>query len=51
MAVVTLKIAASSFTSWETVLLGVAAAIATFGFRINAAFLVLGGAIAGWLFL
>jgi len=51
MAVVTLKIATSSFTGWETVLLGVVAAVATFGFRVNAAFLVVGGAAAGWLFL
>ena len=51
MAVVTLKIATSSFTGWETVLLGIVAGIATFGFRVNAAFLVVGGALAGWLLL
>ena len=49
MGIVTIKLAMTSFVGWETAALGLAAAVATVGLRINAAFLVIGGAIAGWL--
>jgi len=49
MTVVTLRLAIAAFVSWETVLLGVAAAVAGVWLRVNAAVLVLAGALAGAL--
>jgi len=49
MTVVTLRLAMAAFVDWETILLGLAAAVAAVFFRVNAALLVVVGAIAGWL--
>ncbi len=49
MTVVTLRLAMEAFTGWETALLGIVAAVAAVRFRVNAAFLVLVGGIAGWI--
>jgi len=49
MMVVTLRLAMAAFVDWQTVLLGVAAAVAAVWLRVNAAALVLAGAAAGWL--
>jgi chromate transporter len=49
MAVVTLRLALAAFTSTEAVLIGIVAAVAALWLRVNAAFLVAAGAVAGWL--
>lgn len=49
MTVVTLRLASASLIDLSTVLLALAAAVAAVWFRVNAALLVVGGAIAGWL--
>lgn len=49
MTVVTLRLASASLIDLSTVLLALAAAVAAVWFRVNAALLVVAGAIAGWL--
>jgi chromate transporter len=49
MSVVTIRLALAAFVSLETILLGLAATVAAIGFRVNAAFLVVAGALAGWI--
>jgi chromate transport protein ChrA len=50
MAAVTLKLVPATLVSWPAVLIAVAAAAASLWGRVNAAWLVLGGALVGWLF-
>jgi chromate transporter len=47
MAAVTLQLSASTLVSWPAWAIAAAAAAAALGFRLNAAWLVLGGAIVG----
>ena len=49
MAVVTYQLGRAAFVDWVTVVLAAISAVVLFGFRINSAWLVLGGAIAGLL--
>ena len=47
MALVTFELARAALVDWQTVAIAVISAILLFGFRINSAWLVLAGAIAG----
>ena len=49
MAAVTLELGASTLVSWPAVLIAGLAAVAALRFKVNAAWLVLGGALVGWL--
>ncbi|MCL1472078.1 chromate efflux transporter [Argonema antarcticum] len=49
MAVVTAKLAAAILTDWLPMAIALIAAVLAIRFRINAAWLVLGGALIGWV--
>jgi chromate transporter len=49
MAAVTLTLTAGSLTDWFTILLAVAALAILIRFKINSTWLVLAGAVLGWL--
>jgi chromate transporter len=49
MAVVTMQLGRAAFVDWLTILLGAASAILLIHLRVNSAWLVLGGAVAGLL--
>jgi chromate transporter len=49
MVAVTIKLIPATITSWPAVVIAVVAIGASIFWRVNAAWLVLGGAIAGWL--
>ncbi|GAA4317481.1 chromate efflux transporter [Flaviaesturariibacter amylovorans] len=50
IAAVCIDMGRAALTDWRTFLIAIAAAIVTFGFRkINSAWVVLGGTLAGWL--
>ena len=49
MASVAIKLAAATLTTWPAVVIAVLAGIAALRFRLNSAWLVLGGALLGWL--
>ena len=49
MAVVTWQLGRVALTDWSTVALAAASGVLLFAFRVNSAWLVLGGAAAGWL--
>lgn len=49
MAVVTAKLAAATLTDWLPISIALIAAVLAICFRINAAWLVLGGALIGWV--
>lgn len=49
MAVVTIKLAATTLTDWLSILIALFAAFLAICFRLNAAWLVLIGAVIGWL--
>jgi chromate transporter len=49
MAVVTLQLGRAAVFDWLTVVLAVISAILLFRYRLNSAWLVLGGAVIGWL--
>jgi chromate transporter len=49
MAAVTLELAVGILTSWPAWLIAIPAAVLALRFRVNAAWLVLGGAVLGWL--
>jgi chromate transporter len=51
MAAVTLELARTTLTSWQTGVIAVAAGVAALRFGLNAVWLVLGGALAGWVLL
>jgi chromate transporter len=50
MAAVTVKLAGATLTDWRAVLIAAVAGLVAIRFRVNAAWLVLGGAIAGGIF-
>ena len=47
MAVVTWELSSAAFVDWLTVLLGISSAVLLLRFKLNSAWLVLGGALAG----
>lgn len=49
MAAVVVNLAGSTLTDWRTIFIAAGAAIAGIRFKLNAAWLVAGGAVAGWL--
>jgi len=49
MAVVTAKLAAATLTDWLAISIAIIAAVLAIRLRINAAWLVLGGALIGWV--
>ena len=49
MAAVTLKLTLSTMTSWPAWVIALAAAIVSLRWKVNSLWLVMGGAIAGWL--
>ncbi|MBI3670692.1 MAG: chromate efflux transporter [Acidobacteria bacterium] len=49
MAAVTIKLIPGTITSWPPFLIGIVAIVASVYAKINAAWLVAGGALAGWL--
>lgn len=49
MAVVTWQLARAALFDWLTVLLALGSALVVLRFRLNSAWLVLGGGVAGWL--
>lgn len=49
MAAVTVHLASTTFADWRSVMIAVTAAIAGMHFKLNAAWLVLGGALIGWI--
>jgi len=49
MAVVIVELGRATLLSWPAWAIALTAAVATLRFRVNAAWLVLGGALAGWL--
>jgi chromate transporter len=51
MVAVTIQLGVSTLTTWQAWLIALLAAVAALRFRINAAWLVLGGAILGWMLL
>lgn len=51
MLVVALDLARSTLLTWQAWLILLAAGVLFFRFRLNAAWLVAGGALAGWLLL
>ncbi len=50
MLVVTVKLGISVLDAWDPWLIFALATVAAFRFRLNAAYLVIGGAVLGWLF-
>lgn len=48
MAAVVVNLAGSTLTDWRTIFIAAGAAIAGIRFKLNAAWLVAGGAVAGW---
>lgn len=48
MAVVTAQLAHAALIDWLTIALGIAGAVALLRFKVNSAWLVLGGALVGW---
>jgi chromate transporter len=48
MAAVVIELASSTLVTWQAGVTAVAAAVAVFFFKINSAYLVLGGALLGW---
>jgi chromate transporter len=48
MVAVSVQLAVTSLTDWKTVVIAVAALIVGMHFKINSAWLVLGGALTGW---
>ncbi len=51
MIAVTIELGASTLTTWQAWLIALLAAVAALRFRVNAAWLVLGGAVLGWVVL
>ncbi|MCL1463674.1 chromate efflux transporter [Argonema galeatum] len=49
MAVVTAKLAAATLTDWQTVFIALVTAVLAIRYRLNAAWLVLGGGLIGWV--
>lgn len=49
MAVVTAKLAAATLTDWISIAIAIIAAVLAIRFKVNAAWLVLGGALIGWI--
>ena len=49
MAVVTWQLARVALVDWRTWLVGFVAAFLLLNYRVNSAWLVLGGAVIGWL--
>jgi chromate transporter len=49
MAAVTIELGQSTLTSWPAWIIAAVAAVLSLYFKVNAVWLVLGGAIAGWL--
>jgi chromate transporter len=49
MAAVIVHLASAAFTDWTSIMIAVAATIAGVRFKLNAAWLVLGGAFIGWI--
>lgn len=49
MVVVTYQLGRAAIVDWTTIALAVLSGAILFGFRVNSAWLILGGAIAGWL--
>lgn len=49
MAAVTIQLGAATLVSWPAWVIAGLAAVAALRFRVNAAWLVLGGAVLGWL--
>lgn len=49
MVVVTLALGQATLTGWVPVVVFALALVGAFGFRLNAAYLVVGGAVLGWL--
>lgn len=49
MVVVTYQLGRAAIVDWTTIALAVLTGVILFSFRVNSAWLVLGGAIAGWL--
>jgi chromate transporter len=49
MVAVTLSLGITVLTTWATWAIAVVAAVLALRFRVNAAWLVIGGAVAGWL--
>jgi chromate transporter len=51
MAAVTIQLMSTSLTDWKTVMIAAAALIAGMRFKLNSAWLVLGGALIGWILM
>ncbi|MBI5025469.1 MAG: chromate efflux transporter [Nitrospirae bacterium] len=49
MAAVVIQLASAALTDWRAILIALATTIAGIRFKINAAWLVAGGAVAGWV--
>ncbi len=49
MLAVTLSLGLGTVVTWQAAVIAVGAATAALGFRVNAAWIVVGGALAGWL--
>jgi chromate transporter len=49
MAAVVVSLAARTLTDWRAIVIATVAAIAGIRFKLNSAWLILGGAVAGWL--
>ena len=49
MAAVVVQLASSTLTDWRAVIIAASAALAGVRFKLNAAWLVLGGAVIGWM--
>lgn len=49
MAAVVIELARSTLITWQAGVIAIAAAVAVFFLKINSAYLVLGGALLGWL--
>lgn len=49
MSAVTVHLASAALVDWRAILIAVASALAGIRFKLNAAWLVVGGAVAGWV--
>ncbi len=49
MLAVTIELSLAAITSWQAIVIAVAAGFLLIRFRVNAAWLVVGGAVAGWI--
>ena len=49
MAAVVIELAFSTLVTWQAAVIAVAAAVAVFFLKVNSAYLVLGGAVLGWV--